>query len=366
MRRGGSDGAPSSETSLPRAPSSDMLAVEDGVGSERMCTTPAAAPAMVPSCFRPTLHLLPIEQAPPYARSQYILYWYRPKMKPMSGALTLFRLHNETLNIWSHLLGAIWVCAMLMDTCSMPDAAVRNEGQRHATVVYLLTALFCTFSSALYHLFGGILSPRTYRRLFNLDINGISVVIAGSYYPGLLFAFRCNPAAWYFYSCTTASLLVVVSYAVNFDVRDSTRVMTQVLLVVFGLAPSIHWGVITPPEARVRHLSLLVRATPLTRARGRSHTHPRTPPRVVHASASRPPCAAADVRVLRRRLRRVLSAAHPRAVGPAQARAVRHRRVAPVVAPLRPGGDASVVHPVLHVDNRCVAGMRTWVVVVVV
>ena len=230
---------------------------------------------MVPSCFRPTLHLLPIEQAPPYARSEYILYWYRPKMKPMSGALTLFRLHNETLNIWSHLLGAIWVCAMLMDTCSMPDAAVRNEGQRHATVVYLLTALFCTFSSALYHLFGGILSPRTYRRLFNLDINGISVVIAGSYYPGLLFAFRCNPAAWYFYSCTTASLLVVVSYAVNFDVRDSTRVMTQVLLVVFGLAPSIHWGFITPPEARVRHLSLLVRATPLTRARGRSDTRAR-------------------------------------------------------------------------------------------
>ena len=45
--------------------------------------------------------------------------------------------------------------------------------------------------------------------------------------------------------------------------------MTQVLLVVFGLAPSIHWGLIAPPEARVRHLSLLVRATPLTRARAR-------------------------------------------------------------------------------------------------
>ena len=146
---------------------------------------------MLPLLCRPSTHLLPAEAAPQHIRAPYILYYYRPKsVSWRSGALTLFRLHNETLNIWSHLLGAVWVLAMLLEIRSTP---VSDEGQRHATVVYLLSALFCTASSTLYHLFGGILSRETYARLFNLDINGISVVIAGSYYPGALPVGRSRP-----------------------------------------------------------------------------------------------------------------------------------------------------------------------------
>ena len=83
---------------------------------------------------------------------------------------------------------------MLLETQSM---VVTDEGQRFATVflqrprtarhrhamlqvVFLLSALFCTVASSLYHLFGGILSQHTYNQLYNLDINGIRVAIAGS------------------------------------------------------------------------------------------------------------------------------------------------------------------------------------------
>ena len=143
---------------------------------------PPSPSADLPSFLRPSLRLLPIELAPPHVRSEFVLYAYRPTCTSLRPAvLTLFRLHNETLNIWSHLLGAAWVCAMLLETLSM---AVTDEGQRLATVVFLLSALFCTVASSLYHLLGGILSQRTYRALYQLDINGISVVIAGSYYPG--------------------------------------------------------------------------------------------------------------------------------------------------------------------------------------
>ena len=106
--------------------------------------------------------------------------------KPQSRTLAPTLTRNPSLKIatatlTSHLLGAAWVCAMLLETLSM---AVTDEGQRLATVVFLLSALFCTVASSLYHLLGGILSQRTYRALYQLDINGISVVIAGSYYPG--------------------------------------------------------------------------------------------------------------------------------------------------------------------------------------
>ena len=109
---------------------------------------PPSPSADLPSFLRPSLRLLPIELAPPHVRSEFVLYAYRPTCTSWRPAvLTLFRLHNETLNIWSHLLGAAWVCAMLLETLSM---TVTDEGQRLATVVFLLSALFCTVASALY------------------------------------------------------------------------------------------------------------------------------------------------------------------------------------------------------------------------
>ena len=129
---------------------------------------PPSPSADLPSFLRPSLRLLPIELAPPHVRSEFVLYAYRPTCTSLRPAvLTLFRLHNETLNIWrqatepnlspnpnanpslkiatatlpSHLLGAAWVCAMLLETLSM---TVTDEGQRLATVVFLLSALFCT------------------------------------------------------------------------------------------------------------------------------------------------------------------------------------------------------------------------------
>ena len=109
---------------------------------------PPSPSADLPSFLRPSMRLLPIELAPPHVRSEFVLYAYRPTCTSWRPAvLTLFRLHNETLNIWSHLLGAAWVCTMLLETLSM---AVTDEGQRLATVVFLLSALFCTVASALY------------------------------------------------------------------------------------------------------------------------------------------------------------------------------------------------------------------------
>ena len=106
----------------------------------------------------------------------------KPQSRTLAAALTRNpSLKIATATLTSHLLGAAWVCAMLLETLSM---TVTDEGQRLATVVFLLSALFCTVASSLYHLLGGILSQRTYRALYQLDINGISVVIAGSYYPG--------------------------------------------------------------------------------------------------------------------------------------------------------------------------------------
>ena len=62
---------------------------------------PPSPSADLPSFLRPSLRLLPIELAPPHVRSEFVLYAYRPTCTSWRPAvLTLFRLHNETLNIW--------------------------------------------------------------------------------------------------------------------------------------------------------------------------------------------------------------------------------------------------------------------------
>jgi predicted membrane channel-forming protein YqfA (hemolysin III family) len=193
---------------------------------------------------RGLLHTLPAPQRNiqylEVADSGYPLRLPQSPVLTLAPALTLTVTPTLTLTLAlaSHLLGAAWVCAMLLETLSM---AVTDEGQRFATVVFLVSALFCTVASSLYHLLGGILSQRTYSALYNLDINGISVVIAGSYYPGLRFAFRCMPYTYGAYAWSTLVLLLATAYAANFEVPDVVRVATQVVLVLLGGASATRW-----------------------------------------------------------------------------------------------------------------------------
>lgn len=73
--------------------------------------------------FLPLLHhLLPSNpptvrdvDVPPLFRERFILTGYRPTgMSWRCYALSLFQIHNETLNVWSHLLAAAFVVLRFM------------------------------------------------------------------------------------------------------------------------------------------------------------------------------------------------------------------------------------------------------------
>ena len=85
-----------------RVPSAAGLEVCDKDDYAMDCAKEPPSPsAALPSFLRPSMRLLPIETAPPHVRSEFVLYAYRPTCTSWRTAfLTLFRLHNETLNIW--------------------------------------------------------------------------------------------------------------------------------------------------------------------------------------------------------------------------------------------------------------------------
>ena len=49
--------------------------------------------------------LLSVELTAAHLRSPHILHWYRPVGGFRKSLGSLFRLHNETVNVWSHLIG---------------------------------------------------------------------------------------------------------------------------------------------------------------------------------------------------------------------------------------------------------------------
>ena len=61
------------------------------------------------SCWK-TIH---ISKVPKWMRHEFVLSGYRPKMSSYTKALfSIFRLHNQSGNIWSHLIGTAYFTAI--------------------------------------------------------------------------------------------------------------------------------------------------------------------------------------------------------------------------------------------------------------
>uniref|UniRef100_A0A3B4GV76 Membrane progestin receptor beta-like n=1 Tax=Pundamilia nyererei TaxID=303518 RepID=A0A3B4GV76_9CICH len=121
--------------------------------------------------FLPLLHrLLPSNpptvrdvDVPPLFRERFILTGYRPTgMSWRCYALSLFQIHNETLNVWSHLLAGPEGEGFSVDASSLP------------LVLYVLSAVTYLSCSAAAHLLQSH-SEQAHYSLFFLDYVGVAV-----------------------------------------------------------------------------------------------------------------------------------------------------------------------------------------------
>lgn len=109
-------------------------------------------------------------RAPPWSVEPFIMSGYRPAYGRVApAAWSSVRLHNETLNIWSHAAAA----------CFFAHAAVTDQTISSATraCVSVHAALYCTSTAA--HTFGAV-SERANRLLFALDKSMISLMFLAS------------------------------------------------------------------------------------------------------------------------------------------------------------------------------------------
>ncbi|TFK49074.1 HlyIII-domain-containing protein [Heliocybe sulcata] len=147
--------------------------------------------------------------------NEYILTGYRRALRSYRGCLaSVFGyLHNETVNIHSHLIGAALFVYIL---CTRDSAHTTTTWRDDAVfTISLSSAIFCLLGSAGMHTFSchsepvrlssyvpGIVSPRPPQvcaRGHALDYTGIVVLIVGSFFPCIYYGFYCEPRLQWLY-----------------------------------------------------------------------------------------------------------------------------------------------------------------------
>lgn len=104
---------------------------------------------------------------------------------------SIFRVHNETGNIWSHIFGFLMVLGLIYHCFSgIPDSA--TYGDYFALSFFFICSLVCFAASALFHTHY-CQSKTAFVRFGCLDYAGISTMIAGSCVVVTYFAFYCRP-----------------------------------------------------------------------------------------------------------------------------------------------------------------------------
>ncbi|XP_033613904.1 progestin and adipoQ receptor family member 3 isoform X2 [Fukomys damarensis] len=147
-------------------------------------------PVLVPRGIR----LYTYEQIPVSLKDNpYITDGYRAYLPSRLCIKSLFILSNETVNIWSHLLGffLFFTLGIYDMTSVLPSASASREDFVICSIC-LFCFQVCMLCSVGYHLFSCHRSEKTCRRWMALDYAGISVGILGCYVSGVFYAFYCN------------------------------------------------------------------------------------------------------------------------------------------------------------------------------
>jgi adiponectin receptor len=172
----------------------------------------------------------------------YILTGYRPEGTIQSTIPTLFSLHNETCNIWTHLVPLFGVIGMLIAGYPSLD---------WVTQVYLITVAICFALSTLYHLFVNV-DLKTAQLLGQLDKVGILTMLWGSNFPMIMYGFACFPDWQKTYLAVGTSLVGLILFSVvTRKLPEHIAIGAFVLLIFYGWGQAFHeYFIHAPPSSR--------------------------------------------------------------------------------------------------------------------
>ena len=127
-----------------------------------------------------------------YKYNDLIHLGYRPwNKKILYYTKSIFKCHNEILNIWSHLVGVfIYIILFILYHFQYFNVPY-NYHNYIIMVVYIFTAIFCFMFSTIMHIYYPC-SCNSNINLCKLDYVGITLLISGSYCPIVYYTYICE------------------------------------------------------------------------------------------------------------------------------------------------------------------------------
>ncbi|CAN6674966.1 hypothetical protein TRVA0_075S00254 [Trichomonascus vanleenenianus] len=193
--------------------------------------------------------LLTYDQLPLLWRDNpYILRGYRFSKGYMDCVSSIIKVHNETCNIWTHLIGLFAMLGLAFyhwpTTLSWSQATAMDK---LTMAVFLVAATKCLVCSVMWHTFCSYSRPKMKENFACIDYTGIVILIAASIMTTEYAALYCRPLAQSVYMTSTAVCGLVGAYCTWKPVFNSPggrmkRLVFFISFVLGGLLGFVHAG----------------------------------------------------------------------------------------------------------------------------
>ncbi|CAR26474.1 ZYRO0B10538p [Zygosaccharomyces rouxii] len=122
----------------------------------------------------------------PYRENKYIIHGYRfyaSHKKSFLSIINWYGWHNETSNIWTHLLGGLYLIYLAFYHFPHSNIWLSDRVPKPAkciVAVFLAAAIKCMFASVFWHTFNGTHLLRLRSKFACVDYTGITILITAS------------------------------------------------------------------------------------------------------------------------------------------------------------------------------------------
>ncbi|KAJ3442946.1 adiponectin receptor protein [Anaeramoeba flamelloides] len=181
----------------------------------------------------------------------YIKSGYRYKYNFRQSLFSILRLHNETINIWSHLVCFFLAIAFyIKEFANNTSVLSLSFTDKLIFSIYLFGCLMCFANSTILHLFD-CGSLELSKLLLKLDFTGISTMILSSFLPPLYFVFNKNDLLRNSYMIVILVLVLLLIFFTwfqqSFFVNTRwARTLFYSVVVASGLIPTFHALFVVP------------------------------------------------------------------------------------------------------------------------
>jgi adiponectin receptor len=179
----------------------------------------------------------------PWRVNPHILKGYRFSEGKWACVRSVVSIHNELINIWTHLLGFLMVLALAF--YFYPTSANFSNSTKadiFIAAVFFFAACKCLVCSTIWHTMNSISHQTLLERFACVDYTGISLLVAASIMTTEYAAFYCEPVSRWTYMLITAGLGiggVILPWHPTFNRADMAwaRVLFYCSLALTGFLP---------------------------------------------------------------------------------------------------------------------------------